>query len=339
MTPMSRAGPPGPVWSYPTHGPVSTLSRAGELLVAPVRRSQVAAVDGTTGTERWRARHLIVQWQELVLTAERAFVLGGFEHLTALDLDTGTRVWRKEVPRFSGWLHEAGTHLLYGGWRGYTPLHGADASTGEVRWRRALGEAPARTAVYVPLGAAAVVMPGGRVTFLDLHDGRVQHEVSLPGLRQEGWPDGIPRQAMGTPGASWLVPGEGGRLYRLVGADVRVETRHLGRVPFTSTLQDREGEVFFQDEARQLCVYLLERDTTTVLGPLGHNRPDLLPVTRLPDGTVLAGTFLGQLVRFAREGGVLQRFTAGKRVLTDLHLIGDVVCFGTQGGALTAWPW
>lgn len=326
-------------WSFPTHGQVSTLGLASGLLIAPVRRSQVAAMEATTGAERWRARHLNVQWQELVPTGGQVFMLGGFEQLTALDVGTGTRLWQREVPRFSGWLHAVGSHLLYGGWRGYTPLHGADAQTGEVRWQHALGEVPARTSVYAPLDAAAVVMPGGRVTFLRLHDGRVQHEVALPGLRQQVWPDAVPREAVGLPGTSFLLPGEGSRMYRLVGESVTVETRHLGRVPLTRTLRDRAGEVFFQDEGRRLCVYSLERDETTVLGPLRHNRSDLLPVLRLPDRTVLAGTSFGQLVRFAPEGGVLGRRTVGKRILTELQRVGELVCFGTQGGTVAAWPW
>jgi len=337
-----RMPPRGPFalrWSYPTHGRVDTLLATEGLLVLAVRRSQLAALDATTGVERWRARHLTVQWRELALTNERAFVLGGFEHLTSLDLRTGTPVWRRAVPRFSGWLHAAGTHLLYGGWRGYTPLHAADARTGEVLWHRTLDEAPVRTAMYVPLEAATIVMPGGRVMFLGLNDGQLRHEVNLPGFGQQRPYDGIPREVVGLLGSPLLLSGEAGLIYRLMGEKVTVEARQLGRVPLTHTLQECAGEVFFQDEARQLCVYSLERDETTVLGPLQHNRSDLLPVLRLPDATVLAGTSFGQLVRFAPDGGVLARGAVGKRILTPFHREGDVVCFGTQGGAVLAWAW
>ncbi|GGO30349.1 hypothetical protein [Deinococcus humi] len=86
-------------------------------------------------------------------------------------------------------------------------------------------------------------------------------------------------------------------------------------------------------------MYDLERATTTVLGPLEDIWRDRIPVVRLPDATVLARTLSGLLVRFAPEGGVLERVRVGKRVLTSLSLMGEVVCFGTQSAQVRAWTW
>ncbi|MFC6668100.1 hypothetical protein ACFP9V_24960 [Deinococcus radiopugnans] len=107
----------------------------------------------------------------------------------------------------------------------------------------------------------------------------------------------------------------------------------------TLRLEDQGGEVFFEDTQRQLCVYDLERDVTTVLGPLEDIWRDRIPVVRLPDATVLAGTLSGWLVRYRPEEGVLERVRVGKRVLTPLSLVGAMVCFGTQSGQVRAWAW
>ncbi|WP_027482462.1 PQQ-binding-like beta-propeller repeat protein [Deinococcus pimensis] len=327
-----------PRWAYPTHEGVSTLARVGDVVVTAVRRSQVAALDLRTGEERWRARHVNAAGWDLDVNSTHV-VARGRDHLMALHLATGEVAWRRDVPSFSGWPRVHGDRVLVGGWRAYTPLQAFELHSGAPLWQREVTQAPLRTAVYTPLAAATVVTPDGRVTFLSLDNGRVLHEVSLPDLTSGQKTDWIPTGPLGTPGEALLLRGEGDRVYRLSGEDVRVEERSLGAVPFTRALRERAGEVFFQDSERALRVYDVARDTTVRLGWPQHNASWILPVTRVSDGSVVMGTSFGQLLRFSPQGGIIGAALVGRRVQTELHVEGDVVVFGTRDGSVIALPW
>ncbi|WP_412028720.1 PQQ-binding-like beta-propeller repeat protein [Deinococcus yunweiensis] len=326
------------VWSYATYRGVSTLDCSDAVLVAPVRGSQLVALDPHTGKERWRRRHAPVRWNEHRVIPGRVAYLGGSDRLVMLDASIGEELWTATTPAWSGWLHATPEVLVTGEWRHYTPLQAFDAATGEQRWMERLPHPARRTARYAPLDAVMTVMDD-RVQCRALTDGRVVAELALPGLLATPMPDWQFSGPFGTPGRALLERGEGDRLLIITGPGLHLEERHLGREPVTLRLVEQGGEVFFQDAARQLCVYDLGRDVTTVLGPLENTRRDRIPAVRLPDGTVLAGTSSGLLVRYAPEGGVMERVRVGKRVLTPLTLVGDTVCFGTQSGQVMAWTW
>ncbi|MBB6018525.1 PQQ-binding-like beta-propeller repeat protein [Deinococcus radiopugnans] len=337
-TPTPALQPLRPVWSYPAYHSVHTLESSAAQLVVPVRNTQLVALNPVTGQERWRRRHAQVRWNEMQLTPGRGSFMNGTDRLVTLDADTGEVQWSAVTLPWSGWLCGTADVLVTGEWRHSTPLQAFDTATGEQRWIKRLPHPPRRTALYAPLNALMSVMDD-RVMFHSLADGAMIAELALPGLLDRPMPDRQLKGAFGTPDRTLLERGEEDRLLRLSGPDLRLEVRHLGREPVTLRLEDQGGEVFFEDTQRQLCVYDLERDVTTVLGPLEDIWRDRIPVVRLPDATVLAGTLSGWLVRYRPEEGVLERVRVGKRVLTPLSLVGAMVCFGTQSGQVRAWAW
>ncbi|WP_412026811.1 PQQ-binding-like beta-propeller repeat protein [Deinococcus yunweiensis] len=327
-----------PVWSYATYSGVSTLDGSDTLLIVPVRGSQLAALDPRTGEERWRHRDVWRGLNQHRLIPNRVVFLDGYDRLVTLDANTGEELWTVPTVSMTGWLHATPDVLVMGAWRDYTPLQAFDARSGGLRWMEALPHPARRTAWYAPLDALMTVMDD-RVQCRALTDGRVVAELALPGLLATPMPDWQFSGPFGTPGRALLERGEGDQLLIITGPELHLEERHLGREPVTLRLVEQGGEVFFQDAARQLCAYDLGRDVTTVLGPLENTRRDRIPAVRLPDGTVLAGTSSGLLVRYAPEGGVRERVRVVKRVLTPLTLVSDTVCFGTQSGQVMAWTW
>jgi len=331
-----QAPPFSLAWSYPTHCRIAGLDSAPGIIVS-AKDTQVVALEAATGDERWKQRNMNTQWNQLVTTHSQAFLLGGFSHLSAINLDDGCLQWRQKVPSYTGWVHAAHKTVIAGGWRGYTPIHAFDADTGHMRWRRPLDMVPVRTALYEPLAALAVVFPDGRILLLALEDGEQIGEVILP-VSLSG-ADFIPSGNVGTLGRPLLMQGREDTLYSIEGEGLTVATQHLECLTFTKTFVAQNGEVFFQDRQGQLCVATLGQEGMAVLGPLKHNRSDLFPVMRLPDATVVAGTSFGQLQRYAPQGGLIGSMTLGKRIETPLHLIGEHLCFGTRSGNVTAMHW
>ncbi|WP_221090934.1 outer membrane protein assembly factor BamB family protein [Deinococcus aquaedulcis] len=327
-----------PMWSYRAHWAVHVLERVEHKLIVPVRRTSLAALDLVTGEELWRTRRQeVVSW-DIATTTTHAFVRGR-QSLTALLLSTGEVVWQIAVPPFSGWIHAVQDTVMIGGWRGYSPIQAYDTKDGCVVWTHPLHGAPIRTGIYAPLKAAFYISANGKITFLRLTDGQVGHELEFSDLDIKQRVDFIPKGALGRRGASLLVRGANTRIYRIMGSEIAVECHTLGQQPVTQVLEDQRGELFFFDDRGSLCVYDFGDGVTSTVGWPAHNAAWSSPVTRTHDGSVVVGTSFGQLLRFRPGGQVPGQQTVGRRILTKLHVLGDLVVFGTQSGEVVAWRW
>jgi len=319
-------------WSSAAHQRVSALAQAKQLVVFPARHTKLIALDILTGQEQWRSNVRNV-WGQLVLSETTAYYLNQHDQLDAFDLDTGALKWSTKLPGIQGWVHADQTSVIVGAWRNYTPLICLDAETGAVRWTHPIGPVSVqRTAIDAPL-QAAVLVQGNSVKWYSLHDGHERHALTLEGSPLQPQ-DSIPQGVFGQGGRGLLLRAGDQDFYRLTGRPVQVERRHTGQSILTGFLEERDGQIFFLNRQRELCVYSLSDDYTLVLGRVDHQRIDQLPARRLPDGSYLLGTSAGTLWHFGPEGGLISRRRVCKRITTDLMISEQIVAFGTASGTV-----
>ncbi len=134
---------------------VAPYARAGWVLVG-IDAGDLLALRGSDGSLVWRAALGSPLHAEPAVDGDRAFVALKDGSLAALDIITGSVVWRTKLPAVGGGLTPAGDRLFVGCADNF--FYSFDAKNGKRRWRW-------RTGADVPFSAA---FDASRVYFVSL---------------------------------------------------------------------------------------------------------------------------------------------------------------------------
>lgn len=153
-------------WERPLHqaGADEALAVSAGGLVIHERRTRLVCLEPADGSVRWDIP--VGGWlRAIVIAGQRCLVLPqSTNQLICLDLGTGEDVWRVDLRRWTGHLVVGGGVVLVGGWRGYTPLHALDITTGQTLWETSQSVRTVRPAAVD--GGFLIGSPGGSLARL-----------------------------------------------------------------------------------------------------------------------------------------------------------------------------
>jgi len=181
-------------------------------LLASERTNRVVRLDPLAGEPIWEAS-VDGPWGSLAVGNGVGVYVNQRGQATCLELASGAVRWVASVPR--GYVAIVGSAVLFGGWRGYSPLSGRDLASGEPLWSRSRSE---NDALLWPLPTAegALVTARGSVEMqlIEPRSGAVQQRWTLPDPVPSGdldevlskTMDGLPIFRLGEAGVAMLLP-------------------------------------------------------------------------------------------------------------------------------------
>ncbi|WP_196279355.1 outer membrane protein assembly factor BamB family protein [Catellatospora vulcania] len=104
-------------------------------VVVHERRSRLVGLDVRDGGVRWDVPLGLWPYALTVTAGWCLAIPQWLPWLSCHEAVAGERLWRAELPRFTGHLAVAGSVAVVGGWRGYTPQAGYDLADGSLLWR------------------------------------------------------------------------------------------------------------------------------------------------------------------------------------------------------------
>ena len=322
-------------WRVKTHHSADRVACSAKRVFAAARHSKLVCLNSTTGEELWCA-NILSPWGRIALNNSTVFYLNQHDFLEAFDVGTGERMWSEKLGGTFGWLHASETHVVVGGWRGYTDLHCLDASTGEVCWtlpttNRTLNR------TFISASQMMVGIAFGDTSELKLFEissgQKVKSEI-CEGLWTQNNFDFIPPSSSG----SWkslathqILQDASNSIYRVNSDSLSVERYKLGEDMYSQSLEELSKLIVFIGADSSLQVFDLETQTLSALSMIRHNRNDLLPTFVESESSLYIGTSFGLLYHFS-EGNSKSKMKVGKRVSTLLSFSGGHLCFGTASG-------
>ena len=324
-------------WHVKIHHSADKVACSSERVFATARHSKLICLNSTTGEELWCA-NILSPWGRIALNNSTVFYLNQHDFLEAFDVGTGERVWSKKLGGTFGWLHASETHLVVGGWRGYTDLHCLDASTGEVCWTLpTISRTLNRT--FISSNQMTIGIAFGdtsELTLFEISSGQKVKSESCGGLWTQNNVDFIPQSSSG----SWkslathqIFQDASDSIYRVNSDSLSVERYKLGKDVYSQNLEEHSKLVVFMGENSSLQVLNLKTQTLSGLGMVRHNREGLLPTFVESESSLFVGTSFGLLHHFL-ESNLNSEMKVGKRVSTPLSFSGGHLCFGTASGEI-----
>lgn len=132
-------------WTAPVGFDFGTAVGIDDVIVGVHRRDELVALDSDSGTERWRRDHGSTFGLTAVSLEDASAVVvayGGDERTTAIDARSGSVSWSVEGGGLITPASGFGIVLIEGDRGSTNLLLGLDASSGDLRWQRPLGEFP-----------------------------------------------------------------------------------------------------------------------------------------------------------------------------------------------------
>jgi len=168
--------------------------------------------------------------------------------------------------------------------------------------------------------------------FLDLANGREVHRLTLPGIWTQWTCERIPLP-LGTTAPSLILNADEESFFCIVGDPPQVEQITVGR-PIWSRNLVPVGDLIPFMSGRILMTHSVTTRENTELGPIDHNRGDLLPFITLTDGSMIVGTSFGMLYLFGPTKQLVAKRKVGKSVPTTMGYAGTHICCGTGSGEI-----
>ncbi len=324
-------------WRVKTHHSADKVACSTERVFATARRSKLICLNSTTGEELWCA-DILNPWGWLALNNDAVFYLNQHDFLEAFDVVTGERIWSKKLGGTFGWLHTSETHVVVGGWRGYTDLHCLDASTGETCWTLSTKNRNLNrtfiSANQITVGIA--FSDTSELALFAMSSGQKVRSEIYEGLWTRNNVDFIPSSSSG----SWkplathqILQDKSDSVYRVNSDSLSVKPYKLGKAMYSQSLEELSKLIVLMGVDSSLRVFDLETQTSSDLGTIYHNRKDVLPTFVESESSLFVGTSFGLLHHFS-EGISKSKIRVGKRVSTPLSFSGGHLCFGTASGEI-----
>lgn len=294
------------VWRHSVHQRAYlTRSAVGSgRVVVHERATRLVGLDVRDGGVRWDVP--LGLWPYALTVADgRCLAVPQWQPwLACHEVVAGERLWRVELPRFTGHLTVAGGVAVVGGWRGYTPLAGYDLDSGALLWR-----------TDGPVGIEQPYAIGGRLLVADRGSGRIRAIDPRTGTDVADWRLPEPVVAM-DPEAVFLrldtdqvlARGSRGALWAL--CTVTGEVLHRPEVPTGVRAVAVAGGLIWCDTGDH--VVALEPGVAQPWARVRHYGR-FVGVAAVDSGYVLAG-HLGRLTLVGHDGGVAGWATADKRI-------------------------
>ncbi len=324
------------VWSHNLHQKASFGGTffSPSLILTTGRTSRLMRLDSETGLPLWEAK-IRDSWGWLAANDTLALYLNQHKFLQCFALDTGVPIWERSLVggNVFGYVVAQRRYLVTGGWRGYTPIHCLDAETGTLLWWYSQ-EHDFASPVSGPWGLALPYTGNSELTILDWANGHVTRRLSLPAdLQVADRATSIQRY-----NDNLLITTKDGHMYLLNPAMDTLWQRIGIHDDGIATMMPAilGSELVFQDREQSLCCYDIDRGylkwARRIMPPHVEHYGLRLAATMISGERIVVGTSVGRLEVLNSEGDRIGAHTVGKRVATDLCVVGnDDVIFGTTG--------
>lgn len=186
-----------PRFRYVQPGPGTLkVEREGRVLVVVAADGTISALDAVSGVLAWRYADDVHAVLPPVIAGERVYVISGepqrgVHELVALDLYRGTPLFRVELGGAAAVVRSAGDRVVVAVTSGeQRHLVALDASTGAELWARPDPGMGQGAGVAIACGRLFVNTATGRLTAIDLNNGRTDWQRVLSGAET----DDVPRR-------------------------------------------------------------------------------------------------------------------------------------------------
>lgn len=294
------------------------------------RNTSLVSLCAGTGERRWSVR-IKNPYGWLAFNLQTVFYLNQHALLIAVDRRTGELRWSRELFGINGWLHASEERVVVGGWRGYSDIVALDTNDGHTCWSRSARRAELHsTRVHAESQSLVIVeSQKSRIAFLRLTDGNEIAEYPVG-----DWDDKFIEHPTGTtrPSDAAIVQRNQNELLVIAGTDPSIRVVTISMTIWSKNLTCSGSVVPFVTPTHELSAFHLNDNRVLSLGPIRHNRRDILPFCELSTESFLVGTSFGELRHLSRSGQKIASQRVGKRIATNIALAGKVAVCGTDSG-------